>query len=970
MILRKPTSQITEYLQALKSSPLLGGQVVYHRLIPEEKPSWGHLRKPWPSAVQQVISCLGISNLYSHQAKAIDLIRSKKSVVVATPTASGKTLIYTLPVLEQILTNPQSKAIYLFPLKALAQDQLRVFQEAISNLEGILPTAAIYDGDTTAYRRKKIRERPPNIILTNPEMLHLAILPHHHSWRSFLSNLEMIVVDEVHTYRGVMGSHMAQVFRRLNRICAHYGSAPTYLFSSATISNPGKLSEQLTGVTADSITESGAGRGKRHVLFINPVDGSAQTAILLLKAAIHRGLRTIVYTQSRKLTELIAIWASTKAGHLSHRISAYRSGFLPEERRDIERRLSTGELLAVITTSALELGIDIGDLDLCILVGYPGSVISTWQRGGRVGRSGQDSALVLIAGEDALDQYFMRNPDDFINREPEAAVINPDNFVILSRHLICAAAELPLKADEPFMKVDSVRAGVRRLEKTGDLMQSGDGKLFYSKKKSPHREVDLRGAGDRYHIISGENGKSIGEIDGFRAFKETHPGAVYLHRGDTYLINRLDIATGTVEAARAQVDYYTRVRGHKNTEILDVTGERSIWSTKVYFGRLKVTDQITGYEKWRIHAGKSLGIIPLDLPPLVFETEGLWYRIPQEVQNKTEEAYLHFMGGIHAIEHTCIGIFPLLVMTDRNDLGGISTPFHHQVQGPAVFIYDGIPGGAGLCRQSFEKAEVLLEFTLKTIATCPCESGCPSCVHSPKCGSGNRPIDKAAAVFILQAMKSSDTTISTPKPSPVLTTKPDPLPIKTFRQDLRFGVLDLETQFSAEEVGGWHRMDLMKISCVVLYDSKKDAFFEFLEDQIPLLLKHLKSVDLVVGFNIKRFDYGVLTGYTDFDFAALPTLDILEEIKNHLGFRLPLQHLAEVTLGKKKMADGLQALRWWKEGKIKEIIEYCRKDVEITRDLWLFGMKTGYLLFRNKSGKTVRIPVGWHIPPKDDGDEK
>ncbi|MEW5909998.1 MAG: DEAD/DEAH box helicase [Thermodesulfobacteriota bacterium] len=959
-------SEISEYLRALKSSPLLGGQVVYHRLISEEKPVYGKLEKPWPPPLTQVISALGIQDLYSHQVHAIDLIRSNKSVVVATPTASGKTLIYTLPIIEKILENPKTKALYLFPLKALAQDQLRVFQEAVSYLEGLLPTATVYDGDTAGHRRKKIREHPPNIILTNPEMLHLSILPYHHLWSSFLSNLHMVVVDEVHTYRGVMGSHMAHVFRRLNRICAYYNTRPTYLFSSATISNPAGLSEQLTQIGVESITESGAGRGKRHLLFINPIEGPAQNAILLLKAAVSRGLRTIVYTQSRKLTELIALWATTKAGPLSHRISAYRSGFLPEERRDIEKRLSSGELLAVVTTSALELGIDIGDLDLCILVGYPGSVIATWQRGGRVGRSGQESALVLIAGEDALDQYFMRNPDDFINREPEAAVINPGNPMIVSKHLVCAAAELPLKEGEAYVSEKGVPAGLEKLEKNGELMRSEDGRIWYSKKKAPHREVDLRGTGDRYQIVSGDSKEMIGEIDGFRAFKETHPGAVYLHRGETYLVADLDIGTRKIRADKSKLDYYTRVRGSKSTEILEIEKRKSLWRTQLFFGRLKVTDQVVGYEKWRIHAGRLLGVIPLELPPLIFETEGIWFLIPPEIQNKTEANYLHFMGGIHAIEHACIGIFPLLVMTDRNDLGGISTPFHPQVNGPAVFIYDGIPGGAGLCRESFSKAEGLIEYTLKTILSCPCESGCPSCVHSPKCGSGNRPIDKAAAIYILNAIKSPDIA-SAGIISPVISkkTSPEPAPV-VFGRGIHFGVLDLETQLSADDVGGWHRKDLMKISCAVLYDSGKDLFSEFLEDEIHLLLEQLKGFELVVGFNIKNFDYGVLAAYTDFDFKKLRTLDILEEIKNRLGYRLSLQHLAEVTLGKKKSADGLQALQWWKEGRIKEILEYCKMDVEITRDLFLYGIRSGYLLFRNKSGKTVRIPVDWRISPDPD----
>jgi DEAD/DEAH box helicase domain-containing protein len=845
--------------------------------------------------------------------------------------------------------------------------------------------------------------------LTNPEMIHLSLLPHHLKWAEFFRALDTVVVDEVHTYRGIMGSHMAQVFRRLRRICSFYGAAPTFVFCSATVSNPAQLAEQLTGLPVDTITESGAPLGKKHVVFINPDQGPAQTAILLLKAALHRGLRTIVYTQSRKLAELIAIWAGSQSGPFASRISAYRAGFLPEERREIEARLAKGDLLAVISTSALELGIDIGDLDLCLLVGYPGTVVATWQRGGRVGRSGQQSALVLIAGEDALDQYFMRNPQNFLDREPEAAVVNPYNHEITSKHIVCAAAELPIQSDEPMMSHKHIKKAVLSLEAKGDLLRSEDGTKIYSSRQAPHRHVNLRGTGDRFNIVSNKTGRSKGEIDGFRAFKETHPGAIYLHKGDTFLVDILDLDTRIVKVSRAQVDYYTRVRSQKNTEILDIYDEKTISETVIYAGKLKVTDKVLGYEKWRIHAKKRLSVIPLDLPEQIFETDGLWFKIPPRIQKKAEAKYLHFMGGIHAIEHAAIGIFPLLVMADRNDLGGISTPFHPQVGSASVFIYDGVPGGAGLSLQAFKRARDLLEHTFELIRACPCESGCPSCVHSPKCGSGNRPIDKAAAGFLLEEIlkdrdsesmeevrfdeplrkdesgsdKKGLTLLGTGIPKDMDKRSPSfkgrfrkrsadrrkqgKVVRRTFQEsghavaedDIHFCVFDVETQRSAQEVGGWHRADLMGISCVVLYDSKEDKYFEFLDDQMSQLVEHLKGCDLVIGFNIKKFDFRVLSGCSNFNFGSLPTLDILEDVHKRLGYRLSLDHLASVTLGKKKTADGLQALRWWKQGRIREIIDYCKKDVEITRDLYGYGKKNGYLLFTNKAKKTVRIPVKW-----------
>lgn len=975
---------INEYVLALKSSPRMGNQVVYHTLLPARSAVCRIPDKPWPQAMEKLLDAAGIEALYSHQGLAMDRVRSGRHVVVATPTASGKTLIYNLPVLERTLKGPDAKALYLFPLKALAQDQLKAFETLSGCMTDMQPSAAIYDGDTTARRRKRIRSSPPNVLITNPDMLHLSLLPHHRSWASLFADLEVVVVDEVHTYRGVMGSHMAQVFRRLRRICAYYGVSPTFVFSSATVANPGELAARLTGLEngrdIETVVESGAPLGRKHLVFVDPVQGPAQTAILLLKAALHRGLRTIVYAQSRKLTELIALWAGSRSGVFKDRISAYRAGFLPEERREIERRLSDGDLLAVISTSALELGIDIGDLDLCLLVGYPGTIVSTRQRGGRVGRNGQDSAVVLIGGEDALDQYFMRHPQELISREPESAVVNPINPHILQRHLVCAAAEMPLKAGEPLLAPEPVRQTVTLLERKGELLRSADGREIYARRKRPHRDVDLRGTGDRYEIVSAEDGVHRGEIDGMRAFRETHPGAIYIHNGITYRVDTLDLNTRTVKVSPARVDYYTRVRARKETEILEVSDKKSVGAARFFTGRLKVTDQVTGYEKWRIHGRRKINIVALDLPPVIFETEGLWFRIPAEIQRMAESEYHHFMGGIHAVEHAAIGICPLLVMADRNDLGGISTPFHSQVGGPAVFIYDGVPGGAGLSRQAFEKAEALLEATLKTVQECTCEFGCPSCVHSPKCGSGNRPIDKASAAFLLRLLHSPEKSrpqkaispsISDPAPSSIAPppievpaepslSRPMPPPVS---KDFHFGVLDIETRRSAEEVGGWHRAERMGISCVVVYDSREDRCFEFHQDETDALVKRLQHLHLVVGFNIKRFDYRVLSGHSDFNFTALPTLDMLDEVHKCLGFRLSLDHLAQNTLGAKKSADGLQALKWWKEGRIREIIDYCRTDVEITRDLFLYGKKNGYLLFKNKAGRMVRVPVDWGASP-------
>jgi DEAD/DEAH box helicase domain-containing protein len=978
-------ADINEYIQSLLGAQKLSNEVVFHTFYHEEPASYQKLTHPLPPNLQQLLFQIGIHKLYQHQAKAIDHIRAGHHVVCATPTASGKTLIYNLPVLEKIQENPHIRALYLFPLKALAQDQLKNFNELVAKSKEISATAKVYDGDTSQYHRKKIRDNPPNVIITNPEMLHLSLLPYHDRWATFFSGIEYIVVDEVHTYRGVMGSHMAHVFRRLQRICKYYGSQPTYIFCSATVANPGELTSKLSGLEVHDILESGAPRGGRYLVFIDPIQSPAHMAILLLKAALHRKLRTIIYTQSRKMTELIAMWVGEQSQSIANKISAYRAGFLPEERREIEQKLSSGELLAVISTSALELGIDIGDLDLCILAGYPGTITSSLQRSGRVGRKGQTAAMILIAGQDALDQYFMRHPQQFVNAEPESAVINPYNPDICDRHLVCAASELALHVDEPYASETPFIPIINKLVKAGELFCSEDGKSYYSGKKRPQRDINLRGIGSRYIIYSSQDKKSCGEIDGYRALKETHPGAIYLHSGRTYRVDHLDIASDSVYVSPVRAGYYTRYRGHKTTEIIRVDGMTTVWGTIVSLGRLKVTDQVTGYEKWDINTRRMLHMLSLDLPPYIFETEGIWFQIPTFVQEKAEKEYHHFMGGIHALEHAMIGIFPLLVLSDRNDLGGISTTFHSQLNHAAVFIYDSSPGGAGLTNQAFQKIEDLLLHTLNIIASCECENGCPKCVHSPKCGSGNRPIDKRSALFLLETIKSMDspdtkemddatqrvnkiiesqhkketqcTEGDTNKPDNEIVEKKVTLQLSPVSQF--YGVLDIETKRSAQEVGGWHLANKMGISCAVLYNSKSDTFDTYLDNQIEDLIAVMRQMEIIIGFNIKRFDYRVMSGYIPTDYSQFPTLDLLEHVHQRLGYRLSLGHLGEITLGSPKSANGLQALLWWKEGKIDEIITYCKKDVQITKDLYLYGKQHGYVLFQNKAKQIVRLPVSW-----------
>ncbi len=980
---------LAHYLNALKGFKGLAPDLVCHRTIAAKKGRYGDLLDSDP--VGQVFQDQGIQRLYEHQAKGVALIEKGIHTVVATPTASGKSLVYNLPVLRALYQNSAVRGLYLFPLKALARDQLGTLETLMAGVNAKISdplTAAVYDGDLSAYRKAKVRNNPPNVLLTNPEMLHLAMLPHHHLWESFFANLKFVVVDEVHTYRGVMGSHMAWVFRRLLRICRHYGAEPVFVFCSATIANPGELSTALTGLRVEVVDADTAPAGKKDVLLMNGASGAAQTAILLMHAAIHRGLRTIVYTQSRKITELIAMWASQRAGDLGRRISAYRAGFLPEERQKIEQQLASGELLAVVTTSALELGIDIGSLDLCILVGYPGTIMSTWQRAGRVGRDGSDAAMILVAHEDALDHFFVNHPAMLFELPPEQAVINPLNPVIMERHLECAAADLRLDRNEEFMDDPAVQEALGRLEADVRLLKSRDGRFWYAARQNPHRKVSLRGTGTSIPIFLGDQKKKLGDVDRFRAFYETHWGAVYLHHGSTYLVTEFDHENGRVQVVKKRVPYFTRARSNKSTEILSIVHTRQVWQTRVCFGRLRVTDQVTGFEQRSVNNQRSLGIVPLDLPPIVFETEGVWIEIPERVRDVIENQRLHFMGGIHALEHAAIGILPLLVMTDRNDLGGISIPFHPQVGTAAVFVYDGTPGGIGLARQAFERAEIMLARTFDAIRLCKCDNGCPACVHSPKCGSGNRPIDKGTALEILLVLKNENSATPVdqtridpmenhqteprlPHGSPPLVdmlndesndlanASPDGLPKPCSRAVKRFGVLDIETRRSAQEVGGWGRAYRMGVSCAVLFDSGINDFRVYLEAEIETLVQDLQALDLVIGFNIKGFDYKVLSGLVSFDFTTIPTLDLLVKVHERLGYRLSLDALARCTLGRSKSADGLAALEWWKQGEIHRIIEYCKQDVEVTRDLYLFGQEHGYLVFQNKAKKEVCLPVAW-----------
>lgn len=949
------TNPVLEYIQSLRDSANLGPDVAGYKKI-KGLSGRSHPIDELSERLRRSLRQLGIDRLYSHQAEAIHAIQKGRHVVISTPTASGKTLVYNTALFDACCKVPDARALYLFPLKALTRDQMKSF-DAWSDAFGYpAPTAAVYDGDTSDYRRRKIRQDPPNVIMTNPEMLHLALLPHHAKWSIFFRRLELVVVDEVHTYRGLLGSHMALVLRRLLRICRFYGARPTFVMASATIGNPGSLAKQLTGLDAHTVENSGTARGIRYMVLMDPSQGPAQTAIQLIKAALARKLRTIVYTQSRRMAELISMWAQQRSGRFAQMISVYRAGLHPEARRRIEGDLKSGKLLAVVSTSALELGIDIGDLDLCILVGYPGSIMATLQRSGRVGRKGQPSGVIMLAGQDALDQYFVANPQAFYNAKPESAIVNPFNPVVLASHLECAATELPFKSDETMLEDPPIAKTVIDLEKRGRLLRSADGSYLHALKKRPHLKVNLRSAGRRFRLLVED--EVIGEINDFRLYRETHPGAIYIHQAETYRVRHVDEDDGCVVLVPAHVDYYTRIRADSDVEILEVFDEIYIGNIKCCIGNIRVTDQVTGYVQIHIRTGRTLAHIDMDVPPSVFTTESLWFEIDRRVSNAVIDGGYDILGALHAAEHATIGVMPLTVLADRNDIGGLATPYHPQTNSATVFVYDGIPGGAGLSREAYPECDQLLLRAKEVMKRCDCDQGCPACIHSPKCGSGNHPMDKIGAVTLIEKMLQS----STPRKKgnarrPMVLSEHQPRPIAELRTDLRYGVFDLETQRSAQEVGGWHNAHRMKVSCGVVYDSLQGTYSVYLEDQVEDLIAHLSQVDQVVGFNSKRFDYHVLSGYSDYDFTTLPSVDLLELVHRQLGFRLSLDHLAEQTLQVKKSGSGLDALRWWQAGEMEKIIDYCRKDVEITRDLFLFARDKGYLIYQQKSGDRFRVPL-------------
>jgi DEAD/DEAH box helicase domain-containing protein len=758
---------IHEFVESLQKDRRLEHQIAAVKYVHPMEPLYSKmsLSEPFRDALKK----RGIELFYSHQVEAVNLIRRGENIVAMTPTASGKSLIYNIPVIESVIESPEQKSLYIFPLKGLEQDQVKNFNELFNSFinnhpdsfksthptsikrgrSQIIKPAEIYDGDTSAYRRKKIREALPQVIFTNPDMLHLALNPFHKKWEGLFRNLRYVVIDEIHTYRGVFGSNVAHVMRRLRRICKYWGSHPQFIAASATIANPSELAEALIGLPFKVVSQSGAPSAGRYFVFVNPIESPYTETTRLFIQCLKAGFRTIVFTKARKITELIYSWTITSAPELEGRISPYRAGFLPGERREIEQKLFQGELLGVVSTSALELGVDIGGLDCCILCGYPGSVASTWQRAGRVGRHGQESMVVMIAIPDALDQYYMRHPDEFFEKSHEAAVIDPDNKNILKRHIPCAASEVFLRQDDEVYDVPKLMPLLHELVAEGKLNIGRREDIWFSRERMPHREVGIRTIGEPFHIVD-ESGKAVGEMSGMRVFRDTFPGAIYLHRGRQYNVTELDTERKKVICREVDVNYYTQALSKEDTEVREEKEKVFYRGLLVRWGILKTTQKIIGYDKKRIYDRVRLSRHGLDMPDYVFETEGLWIKIDDSTRTAIESNGFDLAGTLHAVEHTAITCIPLFALCDRGDIGGLSYTFYPEFKQPAIFIYDGFEGGIGLTKRVMGLIGDWLKSTLKIIEECPCEEGCPSCIQDPQCGSANQPLDKEGARSLLK----------------------------------------------------------------------------------------------------------------------------------------------------------------------------------------------------------------------------
>ena len=743
--------------------------------------------------VLAALARMGVERLYSHQTEALQAA-TQGPTIVTTGTASGKSMCFNLPTLHILCEQARARALYLYPTKALAQDQARALA-SFGLTKRVRP--AIYDGDTPREARAQIR-KTANVVLTNPDMLHVGILPNHAAWAELFANLAVVVIDEAHVYRGVFGSHVGNVMRRLRRIAAAYGTEPIFLLTSATIANPVELAERLTGLEGvQLIDEDGSPTPKRRIAVWNPpltdeALGTRRSALgeaaELLARLARDGARTICFMKSRKGVEVLSRLVKDDLrgtdpehpdGHrLAERVEPYRAGYTPQQRRELEQRLVRGELCTVITTDALELGIDIGELDAAVVVTFPGTVASLRQMWGRAGRRGRGLA-VYVAGEDALDQFFCRHPEDFLERPVEAAILDHESQLIYRAHLLCAAHEGPLsRADAEYLG-PRWEAHAEVLESAGELRRRG-GTIAATAYVPGHpgaypaAQVSLRSASpESFDIVDVSSGELLGTTEAARAHATVHEGAIYMHQGRSYEVRELDLERHRALVAPFDGDWYTQPKSDTDTEIVRLLDRREALGVTLSFGEVSVTDTVLAYQRRRLSDHAQVDIVALDLPPTSFSTQALWFELPTDLSSELSFKGSAFevaatvpmeilLGSLHATEHAQIAVLPLIAMCDRWDIGGLSTNFHPQTGVPTIFIYDGHPGGIGITRTAFARFEELCGDARRLIAGCPCASGCPSCVQSPKCGNLNEPLHKAGALALLERLLADEAALTAP----------------------------------------------------------------------------------------------------------------------------------------------------------------------------------------------------------------
>jgi DEAD/DEAH box helicase domain-containing protein len=795
----------TDFADLLRRIPGYAHQIAHVQPLPPRAARCAAPAAPLPDALVAALAMRGITQLYTHQAAAINAARAGDHLGVVTATASGKTLCYQLPAIEAILDEPASRALFLFPTKALAHDQLRALNELLSALETndegrttneestprelpssfvVRPSsgirAATLDGDTPHGERDALRANA-RIILSNPDMLHRSILPNHARWGALLRNLRYVVLDESHTYRGVFGSHVALIVRRLRRLCAHYGSAPQFICCSATSANPHEHLQALVGDPVTLIDEDGAPQGAREFVLWNPPlvddrrrkteDGGRQSlsssvfrppseggrrrstnieTANLLATLVRANIKTLAFTRTRRGAELVLRYTrealENSGSLLAGRVAAYRAGYTPEERRRLELGFMNGELLSLVSTNALELGVDIGGVDAVLIAGFPGTVASAWQQAGRGGRSQGNSLAALVAQDDPLDQFYMRHPEQFFARPHEHARVALENPYILTDQLRCAMCELPLHDADTLWFGPTFPALRDWLLRHGELTLLADGRAAATG-KHPAAQVNIRSAdGDPVALRDAESGRTIEQISATRAPFEVYPGAIYLHQGDSYLISALNARSA--DSRRAQVNYYTQPREETSIAIERVQQERQIGPAKLCMGVVEVTRQVTGYRRKEHYSDALLSEHDLSLPPQVFRTIAVWWTVPEELCRKIELVCPEVVDGLHAMEHACIGLLPLFAQCDRADIGGLSQDMHPGTGMATIFVYDGVPGGVGIAQLGYEQAEEWWLQTRTLLTDCPCAEGCPACIQSPKCGNGNQHLSKIGAAAL------------------------------------------------------------------------------------------------------------------------------------------------------------------------------------------------------------------------------